>query len=517
MVVLAASICTKQGKAILSRQFVEMTRSRIEGLLASFPKLIGANDQHTFVETDSVRYVYQPLDDLFIILITNKNSNILQDIDTLHLFSRIVSEYCRSADEKEITKQRFELLMVFDEVISLGFRENVNLGQIKTISAMESNDERIQAEIQKQKEREAKEELKRRAQLMDLKKWEAAKNARKGYPESTSGGFNNFSSSSSYNQSASVSPVSHTPEPSRHYPETPAEKSAPAPVGRGMKLGKKSVQSSLIENIKAEEGVRDSPVTTPSMPIAHAPSPAVHEETIHVTVEEKITATANRDGGLQSMEVNGAMMLKVNDPDQARVILKLSHNHDPNVQFNTHPNVDKALWANATTIALRDPSRPFPAAQPLRILKWRYTSRDESKLPLLVNCWPSPTGNGSCDVTIEYELQNLQIVLDKVTIMIPYSGAPPNVNHSDIGTFSIDKSTQSIIWQIPHLDASNSSGCLEFSIDTEDISTVYPIQMHFASTTSFDNLKIVDVNSVDGGPVTFSTDIVLLTNGYEIV
>ncbi|KAJ2997937.1 hypothetical protein HDV02_005032 [Globomyces sp. JEL0801] len=246
-----------------------MTRSRIEGLLASFPKLIGANDQHTFVETDSVRYVYQ-------------------DIDTLHLFSRIVSEYCRSADEKEITKQRFELLMVFDEVISLGFRENVNLGQIKTISAMESNDERIQAEIQKQKEREAKEELKRRAQLMDLKKWEAAKNARKGYPESTSGGFNNFSSSSSYNQSASVSPVSHTPEPSRHYPETAAEKryvhsliyvSAPAPVGRGMKLGKKSVQSSLIENIKAEEGVRDSPVTTPSMPIAHAPSPAVHEET----------------------------------------------------------------------------------------------------------------------------------------------------------------------------------------------------------------------------------------------
>ena len=46
-------------------------------------------------------------------------------------------------------RQRFELLLVFDEVISLGHRENINLGQIKTISAMESNDERIQAEIQK--------------------------------------------------------------------------------------------------------------------------------------------------------------------------------------------------------------------------------------------------------------------------------------------------------------------------------------------------------------------------------
>ena len=122
----------------------------------------------------------QPLDQLYIVLITNKNSNILQDIDTLQLFSRIVSEYCRSSDVKEITRQRFELILVFDEVISLGHRENINLGQIKTISSMESNDERIQAEIQKNKEREAKEESKRKAQMMDLKKAEARQNARRG-------------------------------------------------------------------------------------------------------------------------------------------------------------------------------------------------------------------------------------------------------------------------------------------------------------------------------------------------
>lgn len=163
-VVLAASICTRGGKAVLSRQFRyylcpsapalanllikqysrEMQRSRIEGLLASFPKLADTGTQHTTVEQDNVRFVYQPLDELYMVLITNRQSNILQDIDSLHLFSQVVTSTCKTLDEREILKNAYELLSAFDELVTLGYRENLTLSQIKTFLEMESHEERIQ-------------------------------------------------------------------------------------------------------------------------------------------------------------------------------------------------------------------------------------------------------------------------------------------------------------------------------------------------------------------------------------
>jgi hypothetical protein len=143
-VVLAASICTRGGKAVLARAFHDIKRSRIEALLASFPKAANSGTQHTTVEQDNVRFVYQPLDELYMVLITNKQSNILQDIDSLHLFAQVVTSTCKSLDEREILKNAFELISAFDELVTLGYRENLTISQIKTFLEMESHEERIQ-------------------------------------------------------------------------------------------------------------------------------------------------------------------------------------------------------------------------------------------------------------------------------------------------------------------------------------------------------------------------------------
>jgi hypothetical protein len=76
---------------LLARQFVDLTRVRIEGLLSAFPKLLTADSQHTFIETANVRYLYQPVDNLYVVVITTKSSNILEDLQTLHLLAKLVT------------------------------------------------------------------------------------------------------------------------------------------------------------------------------------------------------------------------------------------------------------------------------------------------------------------------------------------------------------------------------------------------------------------------------------------
>lgn len=54
-----------------------------------------------------------------------------------------VPEYCRTFDETEIRENVFNLICAFDEIIALGYRENVNLAQIRSYVEMDSNEEKI--------------------------------------------------------------------------------------------------------------------------------------------------------------------------------------------------------------------------------------------------------------------------------------------------------------------------------------------------------------------------------------
>jgi coatomer subunit delta len=91
------------------------------------------------------------------------------------------------------------------------------LGQIRTISAMESHEERIQAEIAREKEKEAKEEIKRKAKQIDMRKRDEAKRSSvTGY---SGGGYGNSSGGSGNYGGSSMG---FTPNNSGGFPQTPS-------------------------------------------------------------------------------------------------------------------------------------------------------------------------------------------------------------------------------------------------------------------------------------------------------
>jgi hypothetical protein len=55
-----------------------------------------------------------------------------------------VKDTCSTVTEEEVINQAFELIMAFDELISMGYREKLELDQLHTILEMESHEENLQ-------------------------------------------------------------------------------------------------------------------------------------------------------------------------------------------------------------------------------------------------------------------------------------------------------------------------------------------------------------------------------------
>ncbi|KAH9969130.1 hypothetical protein BC827DRAFT_1258016 [Russula dissimulans] len=510
-------LLTTSTLAVISRQFRDVSRTRIDALLASFPKLIPANTQHTSVETAEVRYVYQLLEDLYIVLITNKASNILQDIETLHLFARVVSDMCRSADQREIVKNSFELLGAFDEIVSLGYREQVNLMQVRSILEMESHEEKIQEIIARNKEAEAKEELKRRAKQLEMQRREQQKRSASG--GGGPGGGNYLGGGVS----------GYAPVPQRFdAPSTPARTASPAPSslraptfkGSGMKLGSKKTKQAELLDALGGSALLSEEMSAPTTPVAVTPEPTITKETrnplpvvtpesVHIIIKESVSLSLSREGGLESLELKGDMNLHVSDASFSRIKISLvppPSAFGPELQFKQHPNVGKFSANKERTVALKDSSRGFPVNQSLAVLKWRYTGKDESYVPLSINCWPTPSNDGTYDVNIEYELENENVSLYDLVISIPLpSGSYPTVaSHS--GEWQLNPSSHNLDWTIPLVNAEDRSGSLEFSV------------MSFVGLGNTVGVRVASVSHVDSGEnVVFSEDASFDTDNYLIV
>ncbi|KAJ4850746.1 hypothetical protein Tsubulata_019312, partial [Turnera subulata] len=481
-VVLAASVVSKSGKILVSRQFVDMSRIRIEGLLAAFPKLVGTGKQHTYVETENVRYVYQPIEALYLLLVTNKQSNILEDLETLRLLSKLVPEYAYSLDEDGMEKSAFELIFAFDEVISLGHKENVTVAQVKQYCEMESHEEKLHKLVLQSKINETKDVMKRKASEIDKSKIEKGRGGDKGgfmslqsmgsgriessfSDMSISSGGGGFGSGSGFGLTTDMDTFSSKPKGRQ-----PSAATAP-PKGLGMQLGKSQRTNQILESLKAEgEVILEDVQPKVGKSVALPPT-----DPVTLTVEERLNVTLKRDGGMSNFDVQGQLSLQILNQEDGQIQVQIETGGNPGVIFKTHPNMNKELFANESILGLKDPNRPFPTgnagdAAGIGLLKWRMQTNDESMVPL----------------SSGYRLY--------------------------------DPRNSILEWSILLIDNSNRSGSMEFVVPPADSSAFFPISVRFGATSTYSDLKVVGVIPLKGGPAPkFSERTQLITENYQVV
>lgn len=472
---------------MVSRQFREMARSRVEALLASFPKLVTAGAQYTIAEQDNVRYVYQPLEELYLVLITNRQSNVLQDIDSLRLFAQVVSSICKSADEREILRHAFELLSAFDEVVNFGYREHLTISQIKTFLDMESHEERIQEIIARNKELEASEERKKKAKQLEMQRKEMARNAR------TMGGIPRAPSYPTY------TPTVPTTVPDTYDSYNEAKK-APKPLsirGKGMQLGKKSKTGSAFDQIRGELGP-EAEITSPvpqAIPSPQAaPAAAARaslssdREPIHVTINEAITAKLSREGSLDRFEVKGDLQLRISDAALTQIKLNLAVGNSRGATLTSHPKVDKNLFRNQKVIQIAESGKGFPPNQSIGVMRWKLTPKptDIDDPPITFTVWVNDAGGHTWNITVEYEWKGPDLLKD-VAVTIPYSTSEPAVSSFDA---VYEVSGDSIDWTIGAVDGSNANGQFEFEAQAADEGDFFPMAVHFSKTKPFVDIDV---------------------------
>ncbi len=149
-------LSTSEGRLIFYRNYAPISQSLFEDFAFSLPQTMKKESQHTFAVHGQYRLIYLPIEGLLLSLVTDKNSNILEDIESVAVMKEVVSSIIGSQpDQTAIFDHYVDLVLAFDDMVNLNTRNAISKTQISALLEMESNNEKIHNAMQENKEKEA--------------------------------------------------------------------------------------------------------------------------------------------------------------------------------------------------------------------------------------------------------------------------------------------------------------------------------------------------------------------------
>ena len=464
---------------------------------------------------------------MFLLLITTKTSNIVEDLGTLRLLAKVVPDVAGGLSESTLNEKMFELIFAFDEVLTAGgYKEDISLSDIRTNLEMDSHEEKMAIMLEEKKKMDAKKMMDERAKQIKERQMEAIKNNLMGNASATPAGgmvgiggggvtpgyeYNSTGvgasgmmpptfDAPSYNSAPKIDPIDEPP------------RVTPKGLSLGVKGGvqkKKNLLSAMAkeDNMNLFGGLSNNKNSNNAGDLlglsAAPPAPAAPTSPLTIALEERYTVAMNREGGIDSCDLKGKLSLTAHTDagampsitvNKAIILSKCGANWN----FATHPKVDKKSYEQGGIIVLKG-GKPLKLNSPVGVLKWSYNGEDAA--PLTINCWPDDEGTGTINVNLEFNLNRPDMTLTDVNILVPLGTTDPPVIDEIDGQYKHDPNTGMMCWHHDVIDASNASGSLEFSIGGSDADAFFPVQIMFKSQSFLCPIEIDGVTSAANGAV----------------
>ena len=136
MTIICLIICNTYGKVFFARQFIPLfSKKDFFTQTTIFIQNYSSNKQLNYIDIYSYRYLYQLLNDKFIVLLISKlkNSNIIIEQEALKACLRLIQQRIGVNITAESIKEKgIDLAIDLEEVVQNGLIQNLHIGEINS-------------------------------------------------------------------------------------------------------------------------------------------------------------------------------------------------------------------------------------------------------------------------------------------------------------------------------------------------------------------------------------------------
>ena len=156
MAIICVIICNLEGKIFFARQFIPLfSKKDFFTQCSIFIQNYSSNKQLKYIDILSYRYLYQLLNEKFILLLITKlkNNNIIIEQEALKVCHRLIQQRIGINITPElIKKEGLNLAIDLEEVIQNGLIQNLHIGEINSkINMIRVDKEEIKKKFEEKK------------------------------------------------------------------------------------------------------------------------------------------------------------------------------------------------------------------------------------------------------------------------------------------------------------------------------------------------------------------------------